>query len=71
MLKVTCLASGLKQCLSSKHKEEKKKQRKEEGDCIFRITLSRQQYVAGGKPEGFACVSKLRVIKINGDVEKH
>lgn len=38
-------------------KRKRKKQRKEEGDCIFRITLSRQQYVAGGIPEGFVLCS--------------
>lgn len=47
------------QCVQRRYvqKRKRKKQRKEEGDCIFRITLSRQQYVAGGIPEGFVLCS--------------
>lgn len=43
MLKVTCLVSGLKQCLSSKHKEEKKKQRKEGGREEGKIILKNEK----------------------------
>lgn len=52
-------------------KRKKMKQSKKKRDYIFKITLSQQQYVVEGIPEGFMCVPKVKVIRINSAVEKN